>query len=130
MAANTVPLFPDTAIAAVGVVDTANATLTGAAGSVITIYTPGADGGRIDLIRVKAQVTTTAGMVRLFIHDGTNNRLWAEIPVSAIVPSATVESFEAELVPTRPLVLPSGYSLRATTEKSEAMNVFAHGGDF
>lgn len=129
MVANVTPIFPITAIAAVAQVTTANAALDGS-GVPVTIYTPGSNGGRVDLIRVKAIATTTAGMIRLFIHDGTNNRLWQEIPVTAIVPSATVESFEAELIPTRPLVLPSGYSLRATTEKTETFNIHVCGGDF
>lgn len=129
MAANTTPVFPDTPIAAVGQVSVANAGLTGG-GTIATIYTPGADGGRIDYVRVKAVQTVTNGMIRLWIHDGANFRLWHEIPVTALTPSATVETFEAELVPTRPLVLPSGYSLRASTEVGETFNVFAHGGDF
>ena len=127
MAAN--PIFPDTPIAAVAQVTTAETALDGT-GNVVTVWTPGADGGRIEYIRVKALVATSSGMIRLFIHNGTNSRLWHEIPVTAITPSASVESFEAEVVPTRPLVLPTGYSLRASTEKTETFNVFAHGGDF
>lgn len=129
MAGNTAPLFPVTPIAAVAQVSAANSSLTGS-GTIVDIYSPGANGGRIEYIRIKATVTTTSGMVRLFIYDGANARLWQEIPVSAVTPSATVESFEAELIPTRPLVLPSGYTLRATTENAETFNIFAHGGDF
>lgn len=129
MAANTIPIFPDIPVAAVAQVTTAEPLLTGA-GNVVTIYTPSADGGRIEYIRVKAIGTTTAGMIRLFINNGSNTRLWHELPVTAITPSATVESFEVELIPTRPLVLPAGYSLLASTEKTETFNIFAHGGDF
>lgn len=91
-------------------------------GTVVTIATAGANGLRIDDITIKAQVTTTAGMVRLFIHDGTNYRLWKEVPVTAITVSATVAAFEASLIDLA-LILENGWSLRASTEKAEAINV-------
>lgn len=91
-------------------------------GTVVTIATAGANGLRIDDITIKAQVTTTAGMVRLFIHDGTNYRLWKEVPVTAITVSATVAAFEASLIDLA-LILENGWSLRAATEKAEAINV-------
>jgi hypothetical protein len=127
--ANTSPLFPVTPVAGIAQISVANSALTGG-GTVVTVYTPGANGGRIEYIRVKAVAATTAGMVRLFINDGSNTRLWKEISVSAITPSATVQSFEAEFVPTKPLVLPSGYTLKASTENGETFNVVAFGGDF
>ncbi|TFV34544.1 hypothetical protein E4K66_30730 [Bradyrhizobium frederickii] len=82
------------------------------------------------MIVIKAIVTTTAGMVRLYIYDGTNTRLWREVPVSAITPSASVAAFASYLnLALEPLILPSGYSLRASTHNAETFNIVATGGD-
>lgn len=54
-------------------------------------------------------------------------RLVKEVPVTAITPSATVQAFNAVLAAgdrgIMPLVLPPGYSLRASTEKAETFNI-------
>lgn len=110
-------------------ISTANAGRDGT-GIVGTVVTAGAQGTLIELIRVIALGTTTAGMIRLFIHDGAAYFFYAEIAVTAITPAATVKAFDAEYQPTTPLVLPSGYSLRASTEKAESFHVLAVGGEY
>lgn len=111
-------------------VSAANTNLDGS-GTVVMILTAGSSGSRIDRIDIKAVVTTSAGMIRLFVHDGTNYRLWKEVPVSAVEKSASVPAFGTTIdMSHQPLVLPSGYSLRAATEKAEAFNIIATGGDF
>lgn len=129
-AINAVPrmVLPENCIGQ-GQVSVANAGRDGT-GTLVDIVTAGTKGTLIELIRVVAIVTTTAGMIRLFLFDGVNNRLYAEVLVTAIVPSATVAAFSAELIPTKPLVLPTGWKLKASTEKAEAMNVIATGGDY
>lgn len=75
----------------------------------------------------------SAGAVRLFIHDGTNARLIREVLVAAVTPSTTVEAFSADVDfsgPDQALVLPAGYSLRASTHNAETFNVLAFGGDY
>lgn len=118
----------------IGQISTANTNRDGT-GTIGTIFTAGASGSRIDAINIKATGTTTAGMIRLFIHDGTNARLLTEVPVMAITPSGTLPSWEAQLntntmTQVLPLVLPTGYSLRAATNNAETFNVIALGGDF
>lgn len=115
-------------------VSTANTNLDGT-GTLGTIFTAGSSGSRIDSIAIKATGTTTAGMVRLFIHDGTNARLLSEVPVLAITPSATLPAFEVLLTGDTysqlfPIILPNTYSLRASTDAAETFNVIASGGDF
>jgi len=129
--ANTNPIFVATPKVGIAQISTANINRDGT-GTVGTVFTAGASGSRIHRIAYKATVTTTAGMIRLFIHDGTNFRLWREFPVAAVVPSATVESDEGELLlpGEKALVLPTGYSLRASTHNAETFNVFAEAGDF
>lgn len=118
----------------VGQVSVANTNLDGT-GTIVTVFSAGASGSRIDAINLKAVATTTAGMIRLFIHDGTNARLLTELPVTAITPSGTLPSWEAQLntntmTQVLPLVLPTGYSLRAATNNAETFNLLAFGGDF
>lgn len=118
----------------VGQVSVANTNRDGT-GTIVTVFSAGASGSRIDAIDLKAVGTTTAGMIRLFIHDGTNARLLTEVPVTAITPSGTLPSWEAQLntntmTQILPLLLPTGYSLRAATNNAETFNVIAQGGDF
>ena len=104
-------------------------------GTIVSIFAAGASGSRIDAIALKATAATTAGMLRLFLHDGVNAHLLTEVPVLAQTPSATAPAWELSVTtqgmsPLLPLILPSGYSLRASTEKAEVFNVIAVGGDF
>lgn len=98
-------------------------------GTVVDAFTAGASGSRVERSRIQAIATTTAGMVRLYAYDGANTRLVAEIPVSAIVPSATVQAFST-IWEWNGLVLPTGYKIRASTEKGETFNIVTEGGDF
>lgn len=99
-------------------------------GTIATIFTAGASGSRIDRVTVEAVAATTAGMVRLFIHDGVNSRLYNEIPVPAVTPSGTTPAFRYQLPIEGGLALPTDYSLRASTNNAETFNVIAQGGDF
>lgn len=121
--------YANTPRAAVGQVSTANANRDGT-GTLATIFTAGATGSRVDDIKIQATGTTTAGVVRLFLHDGTNARLFAEILVTAVTPSTTVEAFSAVLL-NQAIILPNGWSLRASTNNAETFNVIVNrAGDF
>lgn len=99
-------------------------------GTIVNVETAGASGSRIDDLTITATGTTTAGMIRLFLHDGTNARLWREVPVSAVTPSGTVQAWTAMLT-NLALVLQSGWSLRASTHNAESFNVLVtRAGDF
>lgn len=108
-------------------ISTANANRDGT-GTLGTVITAGASGSRVDTVTVKATGTVTNGMVRLFVHDGTNARLYTEVPVVATTPSASAPTFETGI--RLDLVLPVNYSLRASTEAAETFNIIAVGGDF
>lgn len=123
-----VPNYASSPYLKVGQVSVANANRDGT-GALATIGTAPSTGCRIEEILVTAVGTTTAGMVRIFIFDGTNTRLYAEIPVSAITPSATVPSFTAKLLPAN-LVLEGVDEIRASTQNGETFNVFLFGGSF
>lgn len=110
-------------------ISTANTSLTGS-GTIGTVFSAGANGSRIERCVVKATGTTTAGMVRLFIHNGTAATLLTEIPVAAVTPSGTLAAFETTFVFDGGLVIPTGYSLRAATHNAESFQLTALGGDF
>lgn len=129
-----VPAYAASPKCGIGQISTANTNRDGT-GTIGTVFTAGTSGSRIDAIDLKATGTTTAGMVRLFIHDGMTAILLTEVPVVAVTPSATLPAWEVQLNTNSmsqilPLVLPTGYSLRASAEKAESFNVIALGGDF
>ena len=118
----------------VGQISTANTNRDGT-GTIGTVFTAGTNGSRIDMIDVQATATTTSGMIRLFVHDGTSAYLVAELPVLAVTPSGTSPAYSQQLNTNTmtqflPIVLPTGWSLRASTNNAEAFNVIAFGGDF
>lgn len=134
MVANKEPVFSLTPFIASAQVSAANTNRDGT-GTIVTVTSGTTNGRRIDRINIKATVTTTAGMVRLYIDDGTNVRLWKEVVVSAITVAAGTAGFETSIGPTDPyaplLVLPSStYILKASTHNAEAINVLASGSDY
>jgi len=133
MAANTAPIFVDTVQWGSARISTANTNRDGT-GTLGDVFTGAADGSRISYIRIMATSTTTAGMIRLYVYDGTNTRLWDEVMVNALTPSATVLGFRATIaspIPGEPLlVLKSTHVLRASTHNAESFDVSAVAGDF
>jgi hypothetical protein len=106
----------------------ANTNRDGTTGTYGTLISAGNSGTRIAEISVQASGTTTAGMVRLFTNDGTNNRMFDEISVAAASPTASVKATRISTTYTN-LTLPSGWSIKASTHNGEVINVFALGAD-
>jgi hypothetical protein len=131
MPANTSPIFTLTPVIGAAVISGSNINLDGT-GTVVSVLASGSNGTRISRITVQAVVTTTAGMVRLYVYTGSVYYLWKEIAVTAISKSATVAAFTYSLyLPGElALILPNGYSLIASTEKGEAFNIVAEGGNY
>lgn len=115
-----------TASAALSVANTAR----NGTGTIVSVFSAGASGSRIDDIYIVANATTTAGVIRLFISDGTNIRLWQEILVTATTPSTTVQVWSYSLL-NQALILANGWSLQASTNNAETFSVFVtRAGDF
>ncbi len=129
MPVNTTPIFTGTFPASSVSIATANTARDGT-GTIGTVVTFGANGNRVDMVRVVAAGTTTAGVIRLWLHDGATYYLLKELLVTAITPSTTVAVFEAEWIPTVPLCRPTGWSLRVSTHNAETFKVHAECGDF
>lgn len=129
MAANTNPIFVLSPGIDMAQVSTANTNRDGT-GTIVDITTGSVEGTRINRIDVVAVGTVTAGMVRLYISDGSNTRLWKEVPITATTPSGSDETFKSSVVPTFPLILPLNYKLRASTHIAETFNVIVHKGNY
>ena len=114
---------------------TADTSLT-APTTVGTSVSAGASGTRIDYIDIQGVATTVAGLINLFVYDGTTYVLWQQVPVIAITSSTTAPAFTAYLSSNSnanimPLTLPTGYSLRAAASVAQTgVRVTAYGGDF
>lgn len=133
MPVTAVPIFVQTPkVLGMAQISTANTGRDGS-GTLGTVFTGSANGDTVDHIDIVATGTTTAGVVRLFISDGTNIRLWKEILVSAITPSATVQVFSSNVdcsLPSNALFIQSTWLLRCSTHNAETFNVIAHGGSY
>ena len=111
-------------------ISTANTNRDGT-GTIGTVLTAALNGTNIQSINIKAQVSTTAGMIRLFLYDGGTNFLFKEIYVPAITKSATAHSFSAKVsFGGNDFALKSTYLLKASTQNGESFNVIAEGLDW
>jgi hypothetical protein len=120
------PAFAVTPIVGMAQVSVANTNRDGTTGTYVTLLTAGASGTRVAEIVTQGAVTTTAGMVRLFLTDGTTTRMFDEISIGAATVSATVKGNRVSTTYNN-LVIPSGWSIRASTHNAEAINVWALG---
>jgi len=129
MAANTIPIFVLTPKAPKVRIATANTGRDGT-GTLGTITTAGANGAFYKGVRIQAEGTTTAGVVRIFIQTaGAGNfELKKEVLITAITPSTTIEAAFAEWYPTGGIVLGIGDLLLASTNNAETFSVWAEGG--
>lgn len=127
------PLFTQTPIIGFGALSVANTNLDGSTGTYVTILTGASpNGSLIAYIRVKGTGTTTTGRVRFFIDNGGGAvNFWTEMAITAAVPSATVSAFEGSIDYSNiPVVLPSGYILKACPTQAETFDVTVLGGTY
>jgi hypothetical protein len=125
---STTPQFASTVktgVVSIGTADTSRTAPT----NVGTLFSAGSNGSRVDEIDIVATGTTTSGVVRIFVYNGSTYYLLREVLVSAITPSTTVAVFSSTLVFSN-LVIPTSYSIRVTTNNAETFHVTAFGGDF
>lgn len=110
-------------------ISTANSNLDGT-GTLGNVITGAAYGTLIKTISIKAIVTTTKGMVRLFVENATRTetRLIREIEIPAITQASIRPTFEV-MLPFN-FTLATGYTLKASTQNAQTFNVFAEGLDW
>jgi hypothetical protein len=105
------------------VLSTANTNRDGT-GTLVDVVTAPANGCIIEEVTMAATSNTNAGMLRVFIFDGTNTRLEREVTVEAITPSGSVRAFQKSFRPTG-LKLTSGQKLQMSTHLAETFHVVA-----
>jgi len=145
MPANTQPIFPLTPKVSWGTVTTANTAKDGT-GTVVTVFTAGADGSRIDQIKVRALGTNVATVIRFFVNNGStnataaNNSLVHDTTIAATTNTETAALVDnnilltvntTETVPPIPY-LPAGYKINITigTTVAAGLQVTVWGADY
>jgi uncharacterized membrane protein len=122
------PVFAVTPRVASVNIATANTNRDGT-GTVATLITGAATGTRIAEIVVQAKATTTAGMVRIFLYDGSNYFSFDEVAIAAATVSASVKGTRVSTTYSN-LVLPNAsWSVRVSTHNAESIDVTALGAD-
>jgi hypothetical protein len=135
MATNTIPIYSKAGqISWSPLIKTANTARNGT-GSAAVIFTAGADGARVERIRMRAAGTNVATVLRLFINNGSdpetpaNNVLYAEATLAATTLSEAAMLTLVEFPNTTdttafPLVLPAGYKILATIGTTIAAGIY------
>jgi len=122
------PVFAVTPRIGAANVSTANTNRDGS-GTVATLITGAATGTRIAEIVVQARVTTTAGMVRIYLYDGSSYRFFDEVAIAAATVSASVKGTRVSTSYSN-LILPSAsWSIVVSTHNAESIDVIAFGAD-
>jgi hypothetical protein len=129
------PVFVQTPKVQWGKVKTENTVMDGT-GTMVTVFTAGANGSRIDKIKVKHEGTSIQTVLRFFINNGSansdaaNNILWKEQTILEATEDADAALAEYEI--DADLVLPAGYKLNVAVGTTIANNlhVTAEGGDY
>jgi hypothetical protein len=93
------------------------------------LFTPGANGSRVDSVGVTVSGTAVAGSYEIYDHDGATAFLLKTGLITAAVPSATVQNFSA-IIPLG-IVIPTGHKLQVSaTFGANTIHFVAQGGDF
>jgi len=123
------PAFAATPVIGATTVSTANTARDGT-GTVATVLTAGSSGTQIREIDLKGLGTTAAGLIVLYVYNGTTFTPLTEVAVTAITASTTTASYSSS-VRFDNLFLPNGWSLVAsvTVAQSPAIAVTALGAD-
>ena len=133
MAAGTSPIFPNAPI--VGIASlvsntavTSRAVITGTA-NLTQLTATSTNGTRVDAITVKAQGNSTAGLLDIWIYNGTSSYLYDEIAYGTVTANTTTVSNVATNTYTT-LTLPPTYQLYVSQQVSSNVSVFAFGGTY
>jgi hypothetical protein len=139
MPANTNPIFtltPNVGLASVAAANTAS----DGSGTLVTLFTAGANGSRVERIRYSnAQITAAASsamVIRFFVTDnaGANPKLLAEVALATATRSTTVVGASGILTFANGLVIPTGTIIKVIQSvyagAQDLMHYVAEGGDF
>lgn len=139
MAANVQPIFvltPNTSTASIAAANTAS----DGSGSLVTLFTAGANGSRVDTITFQnAQATAAASsamVCRVFVTDnaGANPRLISEVAQAAATRTTSVIGATTTITYTNGLLLSAGQIIKVIQSvyagAQDLQHVIARGGDY
>lgn len=139
MPANVNPIFtltPNVGLASVAAANTAS----DGSGALVTLFTAGANGSRVERIRyMNAQATAAASsamVIRFFITDngGANPKLLAEVALATATRSTTAIGAAGIYTFTNGLVIPTGTIIKVIQSvyagAQDLMHYVCEGGDF
>lgn len=145
MSANTQPIFPISQNVSWGNILTANTAKDGS-GAVVTVFTAGPNGSKIDQIKVRALGTNIATVLRFFVNNGAsnataaNNSLAHETTIAATALSevaaltdidVTIPKNTSETACPIPY-LPAGYKINVTigTAVAAGLQISVYGANY
>ena len=139
MAANTTPIFTLTPNAALANITAANTARDGS-GTLVTLFTAGANGSRVDFITFTSSQATAAAssarVQRIFLTDNTglNPRLISEVVLAAVTASTTAIGATSTVTFTNGLVIASGQIIKVTqsvyASAADGTDCLARGGNY
>jgi hypothetical protein len=124
------PAFASTARIGVTTIATANTNRDGS-GTIAELIAGVAAGTKITTIKAEPEVTTTAGMVRVFIStdSGSTWNLFDELAISAVTVGASTKVAAVTATYTDLVLGSATHRIGVATHNAESINVFAFGGD-
>lgn len=106
-------------------VSTANSNLDGT-GTLATLITGVDYGTDIKSITIKAVGSSTIGMVRLFLYDGTNTKLFMEVPIPTSAQYAVVPAISRVVnFGNSGFLLKTNWSIKVSTEVAQSFAIIA-----
>lgn len=133
MAVTATPIFAQTPAVEIATLTTPTAVtsrtnITGTTGLVLLAATS-TNGKRVDAITVKSKGTSSAGILSVWLYDGTTSYLFDEIDLTAVTPSNTADSLSVSRYYTG-INLKSTQALYVSTTVQQDLNVFANTGAY
>ena len=133
MAAGTSPIFPSAPIVGIASLVSASAIttrtpITGTTG-LVQLTATSTNGTRVDAITVKAQGNSTAGLLDVWVYNGTTAYLYDEITIATVTANTTTASNVATNTYST-LTLPPTYQLYVSQTVSSNVSVMAFGGTY
>ena len=136
MAVTALPIFAQTPVFTVGQTITTANTAKDGTGTVVLLYTAGANGSRVDAVKVRSTGTAVATVIRIFVNNGatnataTNNSLYTEATIASTTLTEVAAQTDNSI--TMNISLPATYRVYATIGTSVAapLQVSAVGGDY
>lgn len=128
------PIFPQTPDLEIATLTTptaitSRANITGTTGLVVLVATA-TNGKRVDNIIVKSKGTSLAGLLFLWVYNGTTSFLIDEIDLTALTPSTTAASMIAVKSYSWLNIKAATESLYISTTVQQDLNVFASTGAY